>query len=320
MNNVVQIKRAPLSKRTRMDTLIINSEVLATWRIPPFQRPIRVNAKVCEVAAQIKTDGGVIPGVLTLGIIEKGPNAGTYITDGQHRIEAFRMSEVPEGFADVRFVVHDNLAEMGEEFFQLNSKLVTMRPDDVLRALEESLYTLKKIRMACPFVGYDNIRRGPSNPIVSMSALLRVWMGSETDTPSTRGTSAPHLATDLTVESSADLVRFLGLAYGAWGRGPDVSRLWGNLNLLLCAWLWRRLVKDTDRRTKRSVVLTDEQFKRCLLSLGASADYYDWLLGRTVNERDRAPAYARIRALFSRRLKEEGMEGGKFPSPGWFSQ
>lgn len=317
---VLHIKRAPVARRTRMDTLILDAKTINGWRIPPFQRPVRINEKVRALAEQIKRDGGVIPGVLTLGVIEEGRDAGTYVTDGQHRIESFRLSDVLEGYADVRIVIHDSMAEMGAEFVELNSQLVRMRPDDVLRGLEESVISLRMIREKCPFVGYGNIRRGESSPILSMSAVLRAWNGSLAETPITGATSAAHIANEISLESTRQLIEFLTVAYSAWGRGQDVSRLWLTLNLMLSMWLWRRLVLDTERRVKRYVVLKPEAFKRCLMSTAASADYNDWLVGRSAGERDRSPCYERLRRIFVKRLSDDGIKNAKFPTVPWAKQ
>lgn len=318
--NVIQLRRAPASKRTRMDTLLLNAKTINSWRIPPFQRPVRINEKVRALAEEIKQAGGVVPGVLTLGIIETGRDAGTYITDGQHRIESFRLSDLTEGYADVRIVIHDSMADMGAEFVELNSQLVRMRPDDVLRGLEESVVSLRMIRDKCPFVGYGNIRRGESSPILSMSAVLRAWNGSTAETPITGATSAAHIANEISLDSTRQLIEFLTLAYDAWGRGQDVARLWLTLNLMLCMWLWRRLVLDTERRAKRYAVLKPEQFKRCLMSVAASADYNDWLVGRSAGERDRSPCYERLKRIFVRRLSDDDLKGAKFPTVAWAKQ
>ncbi len=314
---IVQIKRAPPGKRTKMDTLVLDLKTINSWHIPPFQRPVRINDKVRTLAERIKRDGGVVPGTLTLGVIEHGPEAGTYVTDGQHRIESFRLSETREGYADVRIVVHDSMADMGAEFVELNSQLVKMRPDDMLRGLENSVEALRFIRDKCSFVGYDNIRRGDHSPVLSMSAVMRAWNGSIAETPITGATSAAQIVRDLSADSVRQLVEFLAVAYSAWGRGCDVSRLWSNLSLILCMWLWRRLVLDTERRQKRYAVLRPEQFKRCLMSLAASSEYNDWLVGRNVSERDRSPCYERMRKIFMHRLSEDGVKNAKFPSVAW---
>ena len=41
-----------------MDTLEIEPEDLSAWRIPPFQRPLRTNAKVMAMAEGLKANGG----------------------------------------------------------------------------------------------------------------------------------------------------------------------------------------------------------------------------------------------------------------------
>lgn len=315
-DNVIQMRRAPVAKRSRMDTLVITHEVVNAFHAPPFQRPLRVNDKVRSLAEQIKSDGGVIPGTITVGELK----GRTYIVDGQHRIEAYRISEIHEALADVRIMQFENMGEMAEEFVNLNSALVKLRPDDILRGLEESHALLRRIRRECEYVGYDNYRRNDRSPILSMSATIRTWIGSAADTPAGSTTSAAMLAANLTEEATSQLIEFLTLTHAAWGRGPDSYRLWGNLNLILVMWLWRRTVLDTERRgNKRYVVLKRDQFKRCLMSVGADIDYYDWLPGRHVSDRDRSPAYQRIRKIFYARLHADGVAGAKLPSPPWYT-
>ena len=318
MSNIVAMKRAPKTARSQMDTMILNENAISEWKLPPFQRPLRVNDKLRMIAEQLRDDGGVIPGVITLGVIEKGkPHAGTYLLDGQHRIEAFRISALLEGIADIRICHYDDMASMGAAFVDLNSTIVNMRPDDVLRGLEGSLEVMKFIRRNCDFVGYDFIRRGTTSPILSMSMVLRCWSASATETPAHRGTSAMHLANDMTHESAQKLVDFLGLAEQAWGRDEEYSRLWLALNLTMVMWLWRTLVLKTERGTKRYIVLRPEQFKQCMMSISASSNYIDWLQGRRLSERDRTPCYTRLKAIFAKRLNKDTGTKILMPMPAW---
>jgi len=316
MGNIVELKKAPAARRSRMDTLIITHEVLSNWRLPPFQRPLHVNEKVRQLAAEIRGDGGVIPDVLPIGSIEG--SSVCYIIDGQHRLEAFRLSEMKDAIADVRFLAYNSMAEMGEAFVDLNSRLVSIRPDDVLRGLEGSIEALAQIRDKCQFVGYGTIKRnGSSSTVLSMSAVLRAWHGSDNQTPTLQG-SAAIIADEISPVETARLITFLTMAYDAWGRGNDTSRLWGSLNLSIMMWLWRHVVLDDDREgTKRSIVLKPGQFKHCMMAMGATSDYSDWLVGRNVGDRDRGPAYARIKQIFTKRLKDEGFTVVKLPNPAW---
>lgn len=298
--------------RTTVETIIFTREEALAWELPPFQRPLRINAKVIQVSEKIKEDGGVIPGVLTLGVVDRRK----YLLDGQHRRAAFDLTELLEGYADVRTCFFDCMADMGEEFVNLNSRLVVMRPDDVLRGLEDSLPSLVAIRKACPFVGYDQVRRSGSSAVLSMSALLRSWRGSANDSPgATGGDSAATLAKNLTQEESALAIRFLTLAAKAWGREPEYHRLWLALNLTMCAWLYRRIVVSSHSAlTKR---ISEEQFCKCLMSLSADSAYVDWLLGRSLGDRDRSPAYMRIKTIFSGRLLQDTGVRYRFPKPVW---
>lgn len=297
--------------RTVVDTIGFTKAEAQKWKIPPFQRPLKVNDKVQALAVTIGNDGGVIPGVMTFGRL-----AGeTFIVDGQHRREAFLLSGRDEGFADTRTLFFESMAEMGEEFVRLNSQLVRLRPDDILRGLEGSLPQLQKLIHACPYVGYDYVRRGDRSPIVSMSAILRLWEFSRQDVPSGGQLSAATIAKNLTDDERLPLQRFLSACIKAWGRDEEYVKLWGTCNLTMCAWLYRRSVLTA--WSGRTIRITDEQFIKCLMSLSTEQSYLDWLVGRLPNERDRAPCYSRITEIFGRRLQSETGKKSQFPRPAW---
>ena len=91
--SIVKPKTA-IEKRTRttVDTIMITPERMAKWKMPSGQRPLRENQKVKDAATKIQEDGGVIPGILTIGIFED-----TYwIIDGQHRLHAFKLTALTE--------------------------------------------------------------------------------------------------------------------------------------------------------------------------------------------------------------------------------
>lgn len=298
--------------QTKVDTIIVTKELIESWKTPPFQRPVRVNIKVLELVEQLKETGGVFPGIITIGILDGTP----YRVDGQHRCEAFKLSELEEGFTDVRYAYFDSMAEMAEEFVRLNSQLVKMKPDDILRGLEGTSPPVQFIRKQCPFVGYDQIRRGTNSPVVSMSMLLRAWCGSSKPTPSSGGASAVELLRALTIEEATHCVEFLQLAEKAWGRDPEYGRLWSVLNLSMCMWLYRRTVISA--WSPRIPKLTKELFKKCLLALSAS-DYVEWLVGRNLSDRDRSPCYRKIKSIFVRTIERELEKKIAFPQPEWVS-
>lgn len=302
---------AERTTHTTVDTIEVTPALVNSWKLPPFQRTLRVNAKVIALGKQIKLDGGVIPGVLTIGVFQKEP----YLIDGQHRREAFLLSECQHGYVDVRFRHFNDLLEMGREFVELNSQLVRMGPNDVLRGLEATNPSMMKIRKRCPFVGYDQIRRGERSPVLAMSAVLRCWFGSATEVPKAGGGSAlDHVAT-LTEHDAEPLCNFLECAMAAWGRDVAYQRLWLNLNLTLCMWLYRRTV--VTQWSTKTPKLTDELFQKCLMSLSAADLYLDWLTGRNLSDRDRSPAYQRIKGLFAGRLELELGKKVLLPAPPW---
>lgn len=323
MTNVVSIsgaREAPKAAQSRMDTLIITPEMVNEWRIPPFQRPVRVNEKVRVVCEEIKRSEG-IEGVVTLGML-KGSTT-LYVVDGQHRLEGFKLSVLKEAIVDVRIMTFATMAEMAEEFVRLNTALVKMRPDDILRGLEHSVPGLGLIRKHCEFVGYDNIRRSGTSPILSMSAVVRCWNGAIGETPSntSTGQSAAMIAQGLEPKSVENLIAFLNVVHAAWGRDPEYYRLWGNLNLALCMWLWNKLVLDRDRGgSKRHISLSVPQFKRVMMSVSADGEYVQWLVGRQLSDRDRSPCYNRLKRIIATRVGEEN-NGIKpvLPAPAWAS-
>lgn len=312
--SIVKPKTAPQrATQTTMDTIAVSRDQVNGWKNPPFQRPLRVNARVKEIADQIRGDE-VIPGIITLGVM----GGSTYLLDGQHRREAFLISGVEVGYCDVRVHHFDAMADMGREFVQLNSRISTLRPDDILRGMEGSVEALALIRKECPFVGYDMIRRGPTAPILSMSLLLRAWYAARAEVPTPSGHSAMSMAETITVDSALQLVKFLKMAFGAWGRDHEYQRLWSSLNMTMVMWLYKRVVLDDD--DKRYPGINDQVFVKGMMSLSADAGYLSWLVGRLLHERDRSPAYTRVKNILARRFEHELGRKVRLPQPGWASK
>lgn len=299
---------------THTEPMLITLDVLDKWKSPPFQRGRRMNQKVKDVARLILETKGIIPGVIHLGVLD----GHVYLLDGQHRTYAFRLTGIEEGIADVRTVQFDTMAEMGKEFVALNSRIVTMKPDDVLRGLELSNKFLRAIRQECPYVGYDNVRRSAtSSPIVSMATLLRCWEAAHMESPANTGKAVLDLAEALTEEDTEQLILFVRCCHTAWGRDPEYFRLWGALTTMLCGWLYRRLVLLPPSNITK---ISRDLFTKCLMSVSADRIYADWAVGRTSNrDRDRAPAYTKLKAIFAKRIEAETGKKPKLPSPSWSS-
>lgn len=303
---------AEKSTRTTVDTIEITQKIVEALPLAPFQRPLRVNAKVQALAEEIRRDG-VVPGVITIGVVGNQ----RYLVDGQHRIEAFKIAAIESAYVDARTLFFGDLGEMGLEFQRINSHLVVMRPDDHLRAMEASSDPLRLLRKRCPFIGYDMIRRSEKAPLLSMSLVLRVWRGATADTPVSGGASATELAHALTVDQADEIAGYLTTCMEAWGRDPQYARLWASLNLMLCAWLYRRMVlTQYSIKTPR---ITREQFRKCLMALSADDQHLDWLVNRQVGIRNTPPAYNRIKILFAARLAEEFGKRPSLPQPEWAS-
>lgn len=312
-------REAPKAARSAMETLIFSREEINAWKLPAFQRELRINAKVMAIADAMKEEGGTIPGVLTLGRI--GADKSFYIVDGQHRVEAFKLSGLMECIADVRIITFSSMADMANEFVELNSRLVNMKPDDILRGLEDSMPALRKIREGCPFVTYGHVRRGSGcSALIGMASLLRCWNMSSPEVPVASAPPAPTLAAALDNNEADKLIVFMSVARAAWGEDPENYRLWNTLNLTITMWLWRRLVLDRERGVKRAVVMTPDSFRKCLMSVSAESSYLDWLVGRNLNERDRSPCYMRLKVIFTKRLQEDSNKKVLLIAPSWASR
>jgi hypothetical protein len=297
--------------KTTTDTWAFTVADAKSWKSPPFQRPLRVNDKVILAAAEIKADGGVISGTFTIGIFE----GSRWLVDGQHRREAFYQSGCSTGYVDVRIILFESMADMADEFVRVNQRLVNLKPDDIVRGLEASCEPVAKLRKKCPYVGYDNIRRSDRSPVVAMSQLLRCWNGSGNDTPRTGGVSAAHLAGTFTADDCDLLIQFMDCAFTAWGRDKQNHRLWSSLNLTLCMWLYRRIhLTAYSAKTQR---VDKELFTKCLMSASAADLYVAWLMGRQLDTHSTAPAYSKIKGLFTTRIEKETGKKAYLPAPTW---
>jgi|WetSurMetagenome_2_1015567.scaffolds.fasta_scaffold204988_1 hypothetical protein len=299
--------------KSTMETVLLSRAGIEEWKHPPFQRPLKVNDKVEAVSKQIQADGGVIPDVITIAILGKEK----FLLDGQHRIKAFLMTELPEAIADIRMIRCESMAEMGQVFERINDRLVPLKTDDRLRSLEPSYKSLQTIRARCPFIGYDQIRRGPHSPIVSMSLAIRAWMGSLQDVPSGSTSSAKAHLENLDPEETNRMIHFFTVVHSAWRNDPEYRRCWTGLNLTIAAWLWRRCVLS--QSSPRVTKLTPDQFGQGMLALTADKTYLDWLVGRNLNDRERSPCYNRMKAIVSRRLFGDIGKKVLLPSPPWAS-
>lgn len=302
---------SPAEKRTRSvpDTIEITPKLAAAWKKPPFQRDLTINAK-CEALIEEYRVGGVVPGTITLGVLD----GETYLVDGQHRVGMFLASDVAITYGDVRTIFCADMSEMAREYVNLNQRLVSLRPDDILRGLESCYAPLRWVREKCQFVGYGKKGKGDKAPIVSMSLVLRAWRASTVEVPA-GSSAAATLGATLTQEEAEQLVSFLSLCFEAWGRHNEYGRLWSALNMTLCAWLYRRLViVQYSPKTPR---LTRDLFRKCLMSLSADSNYLDWLTGRTLGEHNRSPGYDRIKRCFADRLAIEMGKKPSMPAPAW---
>ena len=294
-----------------VDQIIITPAIVKEWEIPGIQRGLKVNDKVKALAKQLPADHGVLPGTIILGKV----NNVTYLVDGQQRRNAFLLSGCEDGACITETYHCESLSDLGEIFARENSRLVPMRPDDYLRAMEGSIVALQKIRTACPFVGYSQSRRSDRSPMISMTTALRSWCGSNSEVPSGAVPSAIAMAESLDEDGASQLIDVLSLCHAAWGLDPEYQRLWNNLNLIITVWLYRRTVIHP--HSSKTTVMDKKMFLKCLAEMSADRQYLDWLHGRKMDDRGRAPCFGRVKVIFARRIYSETGKRAQLPSPPW---
>ena len=104
-------------------------------------------------------------------------------------------------------------------------------------------------------------------------------------------------------EQVSMFIRCVSLFEKAWGRDKEYWGIWNALNMVLCMWLYRRQVASSlPSYSSRAVRLVEEQWGQMLMALTADHTYMDWLRGRHVGDRDRAPCYERITTIMGRRF------------------
>ena len=142
------------------------------------------------------------------------------------------------------------------------------------------------------------------------------------DTPNP-GPSTVEVAKMLDEVEEKRLCQVLATCHEAWGYDVENFRLWGALNLGVTFWLWRRLVLREGMAPRRGgaaiVALTPDEFRQCLMAVSANRPYIEWLVGRGLRERDRSPAYIRIRSIFAGRLGGMGYGRPNLPQASWSS-
>lgn len=303
---------------TTQDLLVVTPDQTKGWLAPPFQRPLRINQRIQELAEVLYKEKGVLGGgPIRLGVWEDK----TYLIDGQHRREAFLISGLTEMLVRTETTAYPDgpkgFEAMANDYLLISTPLVNQRPDDKLKAFATISPRLQFLERECPYIGYDSVRRSERAPVLSMSSTLRAWVISAAEVPTSCCPPALQNAANLTEDEAKQLAEFLNLAYVAWGRDFESRRLWAGLNLTLCMWLYRRIVLLPAFTHMRSVRLTPEAFGKCLFAVGASDAYADWLPGRTLGDRARSPAYGRLRDIFVRRIKEETGKKVQMPAPAW---
>ena len=78
MSNVLKLpggaaREAPKALRSQMDTLLLTLDQVNRWELSPWQRELRETEKVHRCAEELKLNGGIISGIVTLGRLTGDP-------------------------------------------------------------------------------------------------------------------------------------------------------------------------------------------------------------------------------------------------------
>jgi len=252
-----------------MEVTVISKAEARRWVVPEeVQRKYR-ETKKHEGLVEYIEENEEIPDVIMLGTLPNDPTI--YIVDGQHRQVKFLASRVNEAFARIRWEEYDTMEQIGLAFYTANGgKSLLTSADDMLRSKHLSSPPLYRLVTECPFIGFDYIRFGDGGPVMSASAAVKSWIASGLDKPrSALGKSVGVLVDNVTDEETEDMIRFYKMCYKVWGKDKENRRMWLNINVALCAWLYRRLVLG-QKKIGRLSSLTEEEFEYCLATLAAN--------------------------------------------------
>ena len=300
------------------ELMVLTHRIVEGWERPPFQRPAASAKKVSKLAVKIQ-DRGYLLTAIYLGVLD----GVTYLVDGQNRREAF----IASGLVSIKAPVltkhypdgKPGLLEMCEDFLLINEHIQNPSANDKLRALEPTNVCISKIHSKCPFVGYTNLRRKEDSPIVSMAQVIRALITSGKEVPSSPGKSAVAHAMETKIHEADGLSTFLNVAFKAWGRDKEYKLFWKHMNMSLCLWYFRRMLRGPSIKSQGTVTL--EQFHNIFLALLANNRYHAILKkhsgGRMNDPETRDPVCKELRGTIKASLKRDGVKDYYLPKLEW---
>jgi len=292
----------------RMEMMVLNRKVVESWEKPPFQRPVAEGKNIISMSVQMQ-DFGYMMSAFYLGVWE----GRTYLVDGQHRRVSFISSGLEEIVAPVVTKHYpkgsQGLLEMCEDFLRIQQHIKNPTANDKLRALEPNNKCLQKITRMCPFVGYER-------PLLSMAQVIRSLVISGQEMPGSAARSAVDHARDMKMKEANGLITFLQLAYEAWGIDKDMRLMWSPMNMALCLWFFRRMLKGS----KSPGTVTTSQFSE-IFALLPSKTYISLLEdnsgGRMNDEDTRNPVAVELRRTIKKGLRRDGVHDYYMPEVPW---
>lgn len=302
-----------------VEKIIITHEIVEGWKKPPFQRPVAIGRNLGKLAVNLQDDEFLLT-TIYLGVLD----GVTYIVDGQHRKEAFIASGLRRLVAPVTTRYYPDgtagLTRMCEDFLKINTHVKNPTANDKLRALEPTNPLIGKIREDCPFVGYSGFRRSDSSPIVSMAQAIRALVISAQEAPGSAGRSAVDHAVEMRSSEVNGLKTFLKLAYESWGRDAENKYLWSPMNLTMCLWFFRRMLRSPSSSGSLGNT-TQAQFLDIFFGLMSNRRYRALLQGnkggRLHDSNTRNPVCRELMKTIKAQLKKDGTKSPYIPKPSW---
>lgn len=317
----------------------VTRQQLENWIEPDFQRRTYKNKNTEALTAMFnaRLDAGLkvkIPSTISFGRLKSGSeryngrlysDQELYTTDGLQRRGSALASRANEFSVCIRVEFFEQMNKMSEAFWHLNTNLVTMRPDDKLKAMSIEIPVVKALMTCRPgLIAFLGGKGGSKGRVMSCAKVLSNWYLSGRETPTNSAPAVTDIATEFPHDEIGPLTRFVMMADDAWEYNyQNNSRLRGQACMVICMWMYRHLVLNPVNPQKRHVRLEEKDFFKMLECLNVPK-FATWV--GTSMDKDRHKAFSLIKEHFRVHLNEENAkrvkEGLKklttnLPDPAW---
>ena len=282
---------------------------------PPCQRFVSKTKRVERLTEEMLKTGRLGVGILlVMGL----PNGEVHLVDGNHRIEAFRNSGLKSIIVSVQTKSAKTYKDIAEEYIRCQCSLKTSTVDDKLKGIAVGHPPLQKIAQFCTFVTYKRASTR-SDCLISMSDVVHCWFDASTNPPTRysgdKGIPIEECAKLITDKDAACIIEWLLVCQISLGTVNRV--LWAPLNMTLCLWLYKQMVKGGCKGPCTRLKIAE--FGRGLAGL-VNMKYTNYLKGlKLTTPNAGGNAFALLREHFRGGLASAGIRASaQIPVPkGW---